>query len=202
MIAPIIDELAKEQTAVKVGKVNVNDAPELAAQFGVLSIPLVVLVKGGEVVAQAEGFSPNQKEVLLAMIAANSSSDTKKPLAKVAKGEASTTVTDKNTAKAVGSGDLDVFATPMMIALMEEAACNAIASSLKPGQSSVGTMVNVTHIAASGVGTGITAEATIVAIDGRKIEFSVTAKDGEKEIGSGTHTRYIVDVERFMGKLS
>jgi len=69
MIGPIIDELAMEQDAVRVGKVNVNDAPELAAQFGVMSIPLVVLVKDGEVIAQAEGFRPNQKEVLLDMMA-------------------------------------------------------------------------------------------------------------------------------------
>jgi len=69
MIAPIIDELASEQNAVRVGKINVTDAPELAARFGVLSIPLVVLVKDGEVVAQAEGFRPNQKEVLLEMMA-------------------------------------------------------------------------------------------------------------------------------------
>lgn len=69
MIAPIIDEIANEQNNVRVGKVNVTDAPELAARFGVLSIPLVVLVKGGEVVDQAEGFRPNQKEVLLQMMA-------------------------------------------------------------------------------------------------------------------------------------
>ena len=69
MIGPIIDEIAAEQDAVRVGKVNVTDAPELAAQFGVMSIPLVVLVKDGEVVAQAEGYRPNQKEVLLEMMA-------------------------------------------------------------------------------------------------------------------------------------
>jgi len=69
MIGPIIDEIAREQDAVRVGKIDVTHAPELAAQFGVMSIPLVVLVKDGEVVAQAEGFRPNQKEVLLDMIA-------------------------------------------------------------------------------------------------------------------------------------
>ena len=68
MIGPIVDEIAQEQDAVKVGKVNVNDAPELAAQFGVMSIPLLVVVKGGEVVAQAEGFRPNQKEIILEML--------------------------------------------------------------------------------------------------------------------------------------
>jgi len=69
MIGPIIDEIADEQDKVKIGKINVNDAPELAAQFGVLSIPLCVLVKDGEIVAQAEGFRPNQKEVLQGIIA-------------------------------------------------------------------------------------------------------------------------------------
>ena len=68
MIGPIVDEIAKEQNAVKVGKVNVTHAPELAAQFGVMSIPLLVLVKDGKVVAQAEGFRPNQKEAILEMI--------------------------------------------------------------------------------------------------------------------------------------
>ena len=69
MIGPIVDEIAKEQTTVRVGKVNVTDAPELAAQYGVMSIPLLVLVKDGEVVAQAEGYRPNQKEVILEMLA-------------------------------------------------------------------------------------------------------------------------------------
>lgn len=69
MIGPIVDEIAAEQDAVRVGKVNVTDAPDLAVQFGVMSIPLLVLVKDGEVVAQAEGFRPNQKEVILDMIA-------------------------------------------------------------------------------------------------------------------------------------
>jgi len=68
MIAPIIDEIASEQDAVKVGKVDVTTAPELAEQFGVMSIPLVVLVKDGKMVSQAEGFRPNQKQVLMDMI--------------------------------------------------------------------------------------------------------------------------------------
>ena len=69
MIGPIIDEIAKEQDYVRVGKVNVEEAPELAAQFNVMSIPLVVLVKDGKTVAQAEGYRPNQKAVLLEMMA-------------------------------------------------------------------------------------------------------------------------------------
>ena len=69
MIAPIVDEIAKEQDAVKVAKVDVTTAPDLAARFGVMSIPLLVLVKDGKTVAQAEGFRPNQKEVIMKMLA-------------------------------------------------------------------------------------------------------------------------------------
>ena len=69
MIAPIVDEIAKEQKSVKVGKIDVTEAPDLAARFGVMSIPLLVVVKDGEAVAQSEGFRPNQKEILLNMLA-------------------------------------------------------------------------------------------------------------------------------------
>ena len=117
-------------------------------------------------------------------------------------GTATAVVTEGvNTAKAVGSGSLDVFATPMMVALMEKAACECIAKDLEAGQTSVGTEVNVAHVAASAVGATITATATVTGIDGRKIEFALTASEGAKEIGSGTHTRFVVDAQRFMGKL-
>jgi len=111
-----------------------------------------------------------------------------------------TTVTETNTAKAVGSGSLDVFATPMMIALMERAACACLADGLEPGQTSVGTQINVSHIAASPVGTEVTATATIEYVFGRKVEFKVTVADESKEIGNGKHTRVIVDAGRFMEK--
>jgi len=111
------------------------------------------------------------------------------------------TVTEKHTAKYVGSGSLDVFATPMMIALMEEAACGCLANSLESGQTSVGTLINVSHSAASPVGAVISATATIDEVDGRKVSFTVTAHDGVNEIGSGKHERFIVDGERFMKKL-
>jgi len=114
---------------------------------------------------------------------------------------ASITVSDKNTAKAVGSGSLQVFATPMMVALMEEAACNCLADGLESGQTSVGTQINVAHIAASPVGATITATATITQSEGRKVEFSLTASDGTQEIGNGSHSRFIVDAERFMQKV-
>ena len=112
-----------------------------------------------------------------------------------------TTVTDKNTAKAVGSGNLDVFATPMMIALMEQAACECIADSLESTQSSVGTQINVAHTAASPLGATISATATVSDVDGRKVSFTVAAHDGTNEIGNGTHERFVIDAERFMKKL-
>jgi len=114
---------------------------------------------------------------------------------------ATTVVSESNTAKTVGSGNLDVFATPMMVALMEQAACECLASDLEPQQTSVGTLVNVTHIAASAIGTEITASAKIVKVDGRKVCFDIHAFDGTSEIGSGTHERFIIDAERFMQKL-
>ena len=113
---------------------------------------------------------------------------------------ATTVVTEKNTAKAVGSGNLDVFSTPMMIALMEQAACKCL--NLEPGQSSVGTQINVAHTAASPLGATITAAATITQVEGRKVSFTITAHDDKNQIGNGTHERFIIDAERFMSKLT
>ena len=113
-----------------------------------------------------------------------------------------TTVDQTNTALAVGSGNLEVFATPMMIALMERAACEAISGSLEAGQSSVGTQISVSHTAASPVGARVSATATVTQIEGRQVEFALTAHCGEREIGRGTHTRFIIDAERFMAKVS
>lgn len=114
---------------------------------------------------------------------------------------ASVSVTGQNTARAVGSGSLEVFATPMMIALMERAACVALADSLEAGQTSVGVSVSVSHTAASPVGALVTAEAVITSVDGRKIEFDVAARDENNCIGAGKHTRVIVDGAKFMKKL-
>ena len=116
-------------------------------------------------------------------------------------GTATTVVTSQNTAKAVGSGSLEVFATPMMVALMEEAACNCVASGLETGQTTVGTQVTISHTAATPLGATVTATAKIINVDGRKIYFDITAHDGTQEIGSGVHQRFVVDAERFMGKL-
>ena len=110
-------------------------------------------------------------------------------------------VTEQNTAKAVGSGGLDVFATPMMIAMMERAACAVLSEALENGQTSVGTNINVSHIAASLVGSIVSAEAKIVSVRGRTVTFEVSASDESGEIGTGTHTRVIVDEARFMGRV-
>jgi predicted thioesterase len=112
-----------------------------------------------------------------------------------------TTVTAVDTAKAVGSGSLDVFATPMMVALMERAACECLADCLEAERTSVGAKIDVSHTAASPVGAEITATAVVTGVSGRSVEFNVTASDGVKEIGSGKHTRVIVDAERFMEKV-
>lgn len=112
-----------------------------------------------------------------------------------------TIVSNTNTALTLGSGDMDVFATPAMVALMENAAMNAVAPHLEQGQTTVGTEISTTHIKASALGATITATAILTAVDGRKLTFSVTAREGDTIIGTGTHTRFVVDRERFMSKL-
>lgn len=110
-------------------------------------------------------------------------------------------VSEDNTALKLGSGDMAVFATPAMIALMENAAMNAVASSLAEGTTTVGTMMKSSHIKASAVGATITAEAELVAVEGRRLSFVVKAWDEKGTIGEGEHERFIVDRERFLSKL-
>ena len=112
----------------------------------------------------------------------------------------SVTVSEANTAKTVGSGQIEVFATPMMIALMESAAAQCIAPFLAEGQSSVGTRVEVSHGAATPPGMTVTATAAVTAVDRRRVDFRVTARDDAGVIGEGEHTRFIIDVERFLEK--
>ena len=112
-----------------------------------------------------------------------------------------TEVKESNVAKTVGSGSLDVFSTPMMVALMEEAACKCLVDTLEDGQTSVGINISVDHLAASPLGRTITATATVLEVDGRKVLFSVSASDGGNEIGKGKHTRVIVNQEKFMSRL-
>lgn len=117
------------------------------------------------------------------------------------KHESATVVSETNSAKTLGSGDMDVFATPAMVALMENAAMLAVASHLPEGAATVGTQMNTSHIKASPIGATITASAELTAMDGRKLTFAVKAWDEKGVIGEGEHTRFIVDRERFLSKL-
>jgi fluoroacetyl-CoA thioesterase len=94
-----------------------------------------------------------------------------------------------------------VFATPMMVTAMENAALNAVRDYLDPGESAVGTLVNIRHIAATPAGHRISAEAEVTKVDGRRIEFKVSARDEIEPIGHGTHERMIVDLNRLDQRL-
>ncbi len=115
--------------------------------------------------------------------------------------QSSVTVSAGNTAAAMGSGDLAVFATPAMVALMENAAMTAVADALPEGSTTVGAEMNVTHIKPSGLGAEITATAVLAEVEGRKLTFNVGARDAEGMIGEGIHIRYAVDRRRFMEKV-
>ena len=115
---------------------------------------------------------------------------------------ATTTVTAANTALVMGSGDLEVFATPSMVALMEHAAMTAVAPALPEGSTTVGAEMNTTHIKPSGLGASVPAPAILTEVDGRKLTFNVGARDAEGLIGEGVHVRYVVHRARFMAKLS
>ena len=114
------------------------------------------------------------------------------------KGEVFTQVEREDTAKEVGSGDLLVYATPCMVALMEGAACEAIADALTDTQTTVGTALNIEHIAATPVGLEVRAEAEVTAVEGKVITFTVAAYDEAGQIGRGTHTRVIVNSQKFL----
>ncbi len=115
-------------------------------------------------------------------------------------GTASTVVERQDTASEIASGALLVYATPCMVALMECAACEAIAPAIEEGKTSVGIEVNIAHLSATPVGMEVRAEATVTAVDGNAITFSVTAYDEAGKIGEGTHKRYIVAAQRFLDK--
>lgn len=112
-----------------------------------------------------------------------------------------TEVTPTNTALALGSGDLEVFATPALTALMENAAMNAVKNELPQGSTTVGAMIQTTHVKPSAKGETVWATAVLTEAEGRKLTFKVTAKDTKGIIGEGIHIRYIVDRERFLSKL-
>lgn len=106
----------------------------------------------------------------------------------------------EHTAQKLGSGGVDVLATPMMVALMEGAARDAVAPALPEGYTTVGTRLAVTHDAATPVGLRAWAEARLTQMDGRRLVFSVEAFDEREKIGSGTHERFIVSLKKFMEK--
>ena len=114
--------------------------------------------------------------------------------------EAVDTVMDTNTAAAVGSGSLPVYATPAMAALMERAAAELCAAGCPEGWTTVGTEIAIRHKAATPVGLTVRAVAEVTAVDGRAVSLKVTAYDAREEIGAGTHTRFAVAVEKFMSK--
>lgn len=112
------------------------------------------------------------------------------------------TVDKTRTAVSMGSGDMPVLATPAMLALMENAAMLAVANHLPEGFTTVGGHISSSHLKPSKVGDKVTATATVTKIDGKKIEFRLSAHSGEVLLGEGTHLRFIVERERFMSKLA
>lgn len=110
-------------------------------------------------------------------------------------------VEEKHLAVNVGSGDLRVLGTPVMMSLMENAAMLAVAPMLSDGESTVGGQISSTHIRPTALGSTVSATAELIAVDGRKLRFKISASDEKGLIGEGEHLRFIVDVERFMGKL-
>ena len=111
------------------------------------------------------------------------------------------TVTDAVTAVRMGSGDMPVLATPAMMALMENAAMLAVADDLPEGSTTVGGHIASSHLRPSKIGDVVRAIAEVTKVDGRKIEFNVSAYSGDVLLGEGTHLRFILDRERFMSKI-
>lgn len=111
-------------------------------------------------------------------------------------------VTENDTAAKVASGAIEVFATPLMIALMEKAALDLVAPHLEEGYTTVGTAVNVKHLKASLVGAEVKAIATLIAIDNKKLNFDVKVYEGDTLVGSGEHGRYIINEKKFIENLT
>ena len=116
------------------------------------------------------------------------------------KGVAETLCEREDTAKEVGSGDLLVYATPCMVALMEGAACDAVAEGLAEGQTTVGPALNIEHVSATPVGLEVRAEAEVTAVEGTVVTFAVRAFDEAGEIGHGTHQRVVINSQKFLDK--
>ncbi len=109
-------------------------------------------------------------------------------------------VEEKNTAKVMGSGTLDVLATPVMIAWMEKTAWESVQPFLEEGQATVGICMDVHHDAPTPVGMSVTVESELIQVDGRRLIFEVRARDEKDEIGSGRHERFVIDSEKFQKK--
>ena len=116
------------------------------------------------------------------------------------KGHKEIVVTQENTAKAMGSGTLDVFATPSMIALMENTAFESVQPELEEGSGTVGTALNVKHVSATPVGMKVTCDTELIKVDGRALTFSVKAYDETGLIGEGEHERFIIFADKFQAK--
>jgi fluoroacetyl-CoA thioesterase len=117
------------------------------------------------------------------------------------RGEAHRVVSDDVTAIALRSGDVPVLGTPAILGLIEEAACAAVNGALEDGQTSVGMWVELEHLAPSSVGAAVTATAELMAVDGRTLEFTCEARDGQTLVARARHRRAVVDRERFLGRL-
>lgn len=115
-------------------------------------------------------------------------------------GKQTLTVTDELTAGRIGSGTLAVYATPQMVAFMENTALKSVEPYLEEGQGTVGTSVNISHVAATPVGMQVTCETRLVSVEKRKLTFEVKCFDEAGLIGEGTHERFIIDNEKFMSK--
>lgn len=116
------------------------------------------------------------------------------------KGRMETVVNESNSAVAVGSGTLKVFATPAMVALVEETAWRSVVPYLEEGQTTVGTNVNVNHVSPTPLGMKVFCETELIEAEGRKLKFKVNVHDEKGLIGEGTHERFIVDADRFQAK--
>jgi fluoroacetyl-CoA thioesterase len=124
------------------------------------------------------------------------------PLAAGLRGRAETEVTANQTAESLGSGNLPVYGTPALVALMEAAAVNALAGHLEPSETTVGTAIHVTHLAATPVGLAVRAEAELTEVDGRKLTFVIQAYDPRERIGEAQHQRVVVSRDRFLSKVT
>jgi len=116
-------------------------------------------------------------------------------------GSARLTVTPAHTAAALGSGDLPVYGTPALVALLEQAAVNALTPRLSPEETTVGIRMELSHTAATPVGMEVRAEAELVAVEGRKLTFTVAAFDSRERIGEGRHQRMLVSRDRFLARI-